>query len=331
MDPPKKKGPVPEVDVSKNATVIWRCIPCDKIFSEEEINLHRNRVHSFSFHVSQVCDTCGVLCESYNMFRCHMIKHEAEKSGKRMVCKLCNRGFIFMKDLKKHLRSHSKERPHICEICGKSFKSASVMRKHIYVHSGVKPHTCEYCGKGFKDNYNLKGHVRTHTGEKPFQCDMCSAAFTHNVSLKTHKRSAHGIDMWKDQKPQELQEFDHMNLKDPENMYNQYQVKSLTHEDKDAQLQESQKHDDTAPASSQNSGHKSEADSSVHDPGRHAPREAGGSTQVKMETSTEASYFHTVGQDVKSETVQLSSSSFDSLVTVPIRPLFHHHNLHHHH
>ena len=95
----------------------------------------------------------------------------------------------------------------MCESCGSTFKSHSAFNRHRYTHSDVKPLTCEYCGKGFTSGYNLKGHLRTHTGDKPFKCDVCNAAFTHNVSLKTHKKSAHGIDMWKDQKSQVLKQF----------------------------------------------------------------------------------------------------------------------------
>ena len=114
------------------------------------------------------------------------------------------------------MKRHTKDRPFVCEVCGKSFKNRTVAERHRYVHSSVKPMSCEFCGKGFTNRYNLKGHLRTHTGEKPFKCDACDAAFTHNVSLKTHKRSAHGIDMWKEQPFQKLQEFDDLKVEDPE-------------------------------------------------------------------------------------------------------------------
>ena len=114
------------------------------------------------------------------------------------------------------MKVHSKERPHVCEICGKSFKTNRHLVRHRITHSDVKPLSCEFCGKGFASSYNLKSHLRIHTGENPYKCDVCEAKFTQNISLKMHKRSAHGIDMWKGQKPPGSQEVDNINVNDPE-------------------------------------------------------------------------------------------------------------------
>ena len=194
-----------EVDFSKMATLLYRCIPCNTICNMAEIKRHRQR---HKYHQSNICDLCGMMFDNRKSWTRHKLKHMGEKTGDWFVCKLCGKKFVLHNELKTHMLRHKKERPYVCEVCGKAFKSKPTLDRHRFLHSDVKPLSCEFCGKGFASNYNLKGHLRTHTGEKPFKCDVCDAAFTHNVSLKTHKRSAHGIDMWKDQKPSSLQEFD---------------------------------------------------------------------------------------------------------------------------
>ena len=216
------------IDVSKHSTIMYRCIPCNVVLKEEEVTYHRKKDED---RVCTVCDTCGVIFTSRKAWKQHMAKHAAEKTSTRFICKVCNRAFIVIRQLKKHMKLHSKNRPHVCEVCGRSFKQRNALYRHRFVHSDIKPHTCEYCGKGFTDRYNLKGHLRTHTGEKPFQCDICTASFTHNVSLKTHKKTAHGIDMWKVQKSQLVEEYDNFNINDP-NAYKKGELVKTTPDEK---------------------------------------------------------------------------------------------------
>lgn len=77
-----------------------------------------------------------------------------------------------------------------CEICGKTMDSRSIKR-HIRSHTGERPYPCSYCKKGFSTAFALKTHVRKHTKEKPYMCEFCPMAFPQKVSLKTHIRSKH--------------------------------------------------------------------------------------------------------------------------------------------
>ena len=200
-----------DINVSEHSISKYRCGPCDKILSINEVKIHQ-RMHK----QKKLCDTCGKVFSYRDNWKLHMQSHETEATGNWFICKICGKTFKFSHLLRQHVQWHSKERPFICEVCGKSFKHINHLSKHRKIHSDVKPLSCEYCRKGFARSDNLKAHLRTHTGQKPFKCDVCDAAFTHNVSLKTHKRSAHGIDMWKEQKSQVVEEFDNFNYKDPE-------------------------------------------------------------------------------------------------------------------
>ena len=216
LEPHQKLEGMPWKEIATNFTFVYHCKECKMYLTKKEVKRHWEK-HNVKKEVSKMCDTCGKVYKNYSSWFGHQQKHQVEKSGNLYICKVCAKTFTAGHSLRTHMTVHLKERPHVCEICGKSFKSNGHLTRHRRTHSDVKPFSCEYCGKGFSSVYNLSAHLRTHTGEKPFQCEICEAAFTHNVSLKTHKRSAHGIDMWKGQKPCRIsQEVDNINPKDPE-------------------------------------------------------------------------------------------------------------------
>ena len=213
LEPHQQNVKTYRIKLEEHSTSVYHCKLCKINLDENEYKRHSEKHGN---EVCKICDTCGKVFTLYGSWYTHQQIHIAEKSDNKFVCKICGKSFTLASLLRVHMRVHSKDRPHVCEICGKRFKTNRSLVRHRLTHSDVKPLSCEFCGKGFTCAYNLNGHLRTHTGEKPYICDVCNAAFTHNVSLKTHKRSAHGIDMWKGQKPPGSQEVDNINIKDPE-------------------------------------------------------------------------------------------------------------------
>lgn len=82
-----------------------------------------------------------------NEYKCHCAKHFRTKS-----------------ELKKHLKTHTNDRPYVCEICGQAYRQKNAFDTHIKMHEGLNPFTCVYCNKSFTQKVALVRHVPMHTG-----------------------------------------------------------------------------------------------------------------------------------------------------------------------
>ncbi|KAK5615983.1 hypothetical protein CRENBAI_019456 [Crenichthys baileyi] len=68
-----------------------------------------------------------------------------EVSVKHRVCPICSMTIKNNRDIKKHLRSHSEERPYVCVTCEKGFKYKDTIKKHqtLKGHEGIREVQCK--------------------------------------------------------------------------------------------------------------------------------------------------------------------------------------------
>ncbi|KAL2104398.1 hypothetical protein ACEWY4_001266 [Coilia grayii] len=102
------------------------------------------------------------------------------------VCSICKKAFSTLPYLRKHLRSHSGERPFTCSVCYKHFLCSSHLTIHLRTHTGERPYACHTCGKRFTQQSSLKTHQSVHSGLRPYSCPHCGKNYTLMHHLKRH-------------------------------------------------------------------------------------------------------------------------------------------------
>jgi len=162
------------------------------------------------------CDICNRIWQSNKALQ----KHKRTFDHEALRCNDCGRYFAYPKDLKRHLLSHSNEKPFCCDlcgktlrtkwnvqfhkervhgnkakelsckVCGKSFAYDEYLKSHMKIaHTREKCWACEQCGVTFNIKQSLTRHMQTHTEERPFQCDICEKAFKSERDLGAHQRT----------------------------------------------------------------------------------------------------------------------------------------------
>eukprot|EP01083_Nonionella_stella_P267288 903066_1 len=148
--------------------------------SDTEEECARISKHTFE------CDVCHKVLKSRSALKKHMITHS---DNRPFTCDKCPKAFKRKFGLNQHLRIHTGERPYRCDTCKRSFTQSKSLNQHLHTfHSEGRPYSCNVCPKTFKTNDNLNKHLRIHSEERPYSCNVCQKTFKGNVNLNQHLR-----------------------------------------------------------------------------------------------------------------------------------------------
>ncbi|XP_034759718.1 zinc finger protein 711-like [Acipenser ruthenus] len=111
-----------------------------------------------------------------------------DKEPKLHKCKYCDYETAEQGLLNRHLLAvHSKNFAHVCVECAKGFRHPSELKKHMRTHTGEKPYQCQHCEFRCADQSNLKTHIKSkHGTDLPYKCGHCPQAFADDKELQKH-------------------------------------------------------------------------------------------------------------------------------------------------
>ncbi len=93
---------------------------------------------------------------------------------KHFRCSLCTIEFKTNGNLKQHVEVvHDKIKDIECVFCQKEYLSVAHIQRHILRHVKEKPYFCTLCERSFATGTDLKMHMPVHTGERAYKCDIC--------------------------------------------------------------------------------------------------------------------------------------------------------------
>ncbi|XP_067008912.1 zinc finger and BTB domain-containing protein 14 isoform X2 [Anabrus simplex] len=92
--------------------------------------------------------------------------------GTEHVCNSCQKVFNQTIDLKRHMLTHTGERPYTCTICNSTFTQQGHLKTHLLTHSGARPFSCSFCGNSFRRSSHLRRHQNIHIRCKCLACEF---------------------------------------------------------------------------------------------------------------------------------------------------------------
>ncbi|XP_067636661.1 zinc finger protein 271-like isoform X1 [Eurosta solidaginis] len=176
----------------------YKCKYCKRCFATKSILNKHFRVHvGDNIHR---CDSCPLAFRLASELRFHSTTHKDEdlETHERYMAALREEEAKFKGNRDKTIRGKKEEyQYHPYDVCGKHLKTTRDIKKHDRIHSGEKPHKCDFCEKRFNRASALRHHMRTHTGEKPYKCKYCDQCFTTKKILNKHLRVHLGVNIYK--------------------------------------------------------------------------------------------------------------------------------------
>ncbi|GFT77511.1 AAA-ATPase_like domain-containing protein [Nephila pilipes] len=128
-------------------------------------HLGKYPVISLSFKDVNGANYDDILCGVKSIYKIYKVEDFQFKKGsvrRHYNCTFCDYSSPLSANVKRHLLTHTGERPFSCSVCGKGFIEKQSLTAHLLNHFGERPHKCNLCAKGFVRKSDLRAHMVVH-------------------------------------------------------------------------------------------------------------------------------------------------------------------------
>ncbi|XP_031635835.1 zinc finger protein 43-like isoform X2 [Contarinia nasturtii] len=168
----------------KDGPGLYLCDQCGKEFKcARNLSIHQ-QVHE---EKNLKCLNCDFSTNKKE----RLIEHKTRNhQNYKVVCNICKAVLSSKRGLSSHMRVHRRtdeDRKYTCAICKKKFHKKA-WKRHLLSHSNEKPFVCEFCGQAYKYNGDLMQHKRhRHVGDNLYACENCPKRFRYKSQFVRHK------------------------------------------------------------------------------------------------------------------------------------------------
>ncbi|ODN00684.1 Zinc finger and BTB domain-containing protein 24 [Orchesella cincta] len=182
----------------QNGNRPFTCNLCPNEFtsrSHYEYHVKSKHTHEKPFR----CTICAYQFITKKKLERHMNSHSDNPlviRTKFYLCAYCKKRFNNLSNCKKHLRTHTDEKPFECAVCKKAFGQKTTLDVHMRIHEGHRPYKCPEpgCDRAFSTNKDCRRHHLCHGNDKPFLCSLCMQCFRRKDNLERHLRNTHNLE-----------------------------------------------------------------------------------------------------------------------------------------